>query len=72
MTYLDALLELQMEGFRRVRDAEGYERPIEAEIADAAASNLPSVGIDRYGSRVFVRHVEPTGRFGDVIVEGRL
>lgn len=71
MTYLDALLELQVEGFRVVRDAEGYERPIEHEIADAAASNLPAVGIDWRGVRVFVRHVEPTGRFGSVIVEAR-
>jgi len=71
VTYLDALLELQVEGFRLVRDAEGFERPIEHEIADAAASNLPAVGLDWRGTRVFVRYVEESGRFGDVIVEAR-
>lgn len=71
MTYLDALLELQVEGFRVVRDAEGFERPIEHEIEDAAASNLPAVGIDWRGTRVYIRQVEPTGMFGSVIVEAR-
>jgi hypothetical protein len=71
VTYLDALLELQVEGFRVVRDAEGFERPIEHEIAEASASNLESVGIDWRGTRVYVRQVEPTGRFGSVIVEAR-
>ena len=71
MTYLDALLELQVEGFRLVRDAEGFERPIEHEIADATVSNLPAVGLDWRGRHVYVRHVEASGRFGDVIVEAR-
>ena len=71
MTYLEALLELQVEGFRLVRDAEGYERPIEHEIADATGDAVSPVGIDRRGHRVFVRKVEPTGQYGFVIVEAR-
>ena len=72
MTYLDALLELQVEGFRLVRDAEGFERPIEHEINDVAGGDSVSpVGIDRRGHRVFIRKVEPTGQYGFVVVEAR-
>jgi hypothetical protein len=67
MSYLEALLELQVEGFRLVRDAEGYERPIEHEIADAAGDSVSPVGIDRRGRsdrpvRVRDRGSAPVGR----------
>ena len=71
MTYVDALLELQVEGYRAVRDEEGFERPIDVEIAEAQRSNLENVGLDWRGRRVFIRHVDPTGMFGSIIVEGR-
>ena len=71
MTYLEALLELQVEGFRLVRDAEGYERPIEHEIADAEGESVSPVGIDRRGHRVFIRKVEATGQYGFGVVEAR-